>query len=175
MKNLIKTLLVVAVIGVALASTSAVFAQTTSPENSLPGNSTGGVSGDAMGYGRRSGNQVYQLSEAQDGLLHDAIITAFAETLGLSADEVNLRLADGETMSEIALSTGMTYDEFTILLNEIHEQVVDQAVMDGTLTQEQAKLYWSRETRAAGTFGLNDGRSMMEQRLFGTNACPYDN
>ena len=87
---------------------------------------------------------------------------------------INERLADGETMSEIALSTGMSYDEFIVLLNEIHEQVIDQVVGDGVMTQDQARLYLAREARTGGMFGLNDGRStMMGQGLYGTNDCPY--
>jgi hypothetical protein len=168
MKNLFKTLAIVAVIGIALASTSSVFAQATSP-----GNSTGSTVGGAMGNGRRGGNQGYQASETQDGILHDALITAFAEALGLTVDEVNTRLADGETMSEIALSTGMTYDEFVVLLNEIHEQVMDQAVMDGTMTQTQAGVFLGRKARTGGMFGLNIDRGMMGQGLYGTNDCPY--
>lgn len=167
MKNLFKTLAIVAVIGIALASTSAVFAQGTTP-----GNSSGSTTGGAMGNGRRGGNQGYQASETQDGILHDALITAFAEALGLTVDEVNTRLADGETMSEIALSTGMTYDEFVVLLNEIHEQVRDQAVMDGTMTQTQARIFFAREAHSGGMFGLNINRGM-GQGLYGTNDCPY--
>lgn len=168
MKNLFKAIAIVAVIGIALASTSAVFAQATTP-----GNSTGSTVGGAMGNGRRGGNQGYQASETQDGILHDALVTAFAEALGLTVDEVNARLADGETLSEIALSTGMTFDEFVVLFNEIHEGVKDQAIMDGTLTQTQARFSFAREARAAGIFGWNDGRGMMGQGLYGTNDCPY--
>jgi hypothetical protein len=174
MKKVFKSLVVVAVLVVALASTSAVFAQTTSPGSSNPGNPTGSASAGAMGNGRRGGYQVNPLNETQDGILHDEMVAAFAEALGLTVDEINERLADGETMSEIALSTGMNYDEFIVLLNEIHEQVIDQVVGDGVMTQDQARLYLAREARAGGMFGLNDGRStMMGQGLYGTNDCPY--
>jgi hypothetical protein len=164
MKNLIKTLAIVAVIGIALASTSSVFAQATPPGNSN--------SGGSNGNGRRGGSQTYQADGTQDGIVHDALITAFAEALGLSVDEVETRLADGETMSEIALSTGMTLDEFRVLLNEIHELVIDQGIMAGTMAQIQARVNFARETRAAGMFGLNDW-SGMGRGLYGTNDCPY--
>ena len=170
MKNLFKTLAIVAVIGIALVSTSSVFAQA-----NTPGGSTGNSAGGGMGNGRRGGSQTYQASETQDGVVHDALISAFAEALGLTVDEVNTRLADGETMSEIALSTGMTYDEFRVLLNEIHELVIDQAVMAGTMTQTQARVYFAREARVGGMFGLNveRGTGMMGQGLYGTGDCPY--
>lgn len=174
MKNLFKAIAIVAVIGIALASTSAVFAQTTSPGSSVPGHSTDTTFGGNMGNGRRGGNQGYQAYETQDGILHDALVTAFADALGLSVDDVNARLADGETLSEIALSTGMTFDEFVVLFNEIHERVKDQAIMDGTLTQTQARFTFAHEAQAAGIFGWNDGRGMMGQGLYGTNDCPYD-
>ena len=170
MKNLFKTLAIVAVIGIALASTSSVFAQTT-PN----GGSTGSFGGGAMGNGRRGGSQTYQGTGTQDGIVHDALISAFADALGLTVDELNTRLADGETMSEIALSTGMTYDEFRVLLNEIHELVIDQAVMDGIMTQTQARIYLAQEARIGGMFGLNveRGTGMRGQGLYGTGDCPY--
>ena len=170
MKNLFKTLAIVAVIGIALASTSSVFAQTTSN-----GGSTGSFGGGAMGNGRRGGSQGNQTYAPQDGIVHDALISAFADALGLTVDELNTRLADGETMSEIALSTGMTYDEFRVLLNEIHELVIDQAVMDGIMTQTQARIYLAQEARIGGMFGLNveRGTGMRGQGVYGTGDCPY--
>lgn len=175
MKKVLKSLVIVAVLMVALASTSAVFAQTTSPGGSLPGNSTSDAYGGTMGNGRRGGHQGYQTYASQDSIVHDALIGAFTDALGLTVDDVNARLADGETMSEIAVSTGMTYDEFVVLLNEIHEQVIDQAAADGVLFQEQARLYFAQEARAGGMFGLNveRGSGMMGQGLYGTNDCPY--
>ena len=170
MKNLFKALAIVAVIGVALASTSAVFAQ-----GNTPGTSTGNFAGGTMGGGRRGGSQGYQAYGTQDGIVHDALVTAFADALGLSIDEVNARLADGETLSDIALSTGMTYDEFVVLFNDIHEQVIDQAATDGLLIQEQARLYFAQEASAGGMFGLNveRGTGMMGQGLYGTGDCSY--
>jgi uncharacterized protein YidB (DUF937 family) len=130
-----------------------------------------------MGDGRRGGSQGYQAYGTQDGIVHDALVTSFADVLGLSIDEVNARLADGETLSDIALSTGMTYDEFVVLFNDIHEQVIDQAAADGLLIQEQARLYFAQETRAGGMFGLNveRGTGMMGQGLYGTGDCSYIN
>ena len=171
MKNLFKALAIVAVIGVALASTSAVFAQ-----GNTPGGSTSNFVGGTMGGGRRGGSQGYQTYATQDGIVHDALVTAFADALGLSIDEVNARLADGETLSDIALSTGMTYDEFVVLFDDIHEQVIDQAAADGLLIQEQARLYFAQEARSGGMFGLNveqRGTGMMGQGLYGTGDCPY--
>ena len=170
MKNLFKALAIVAVIGVALASTSAVFAQ-----GNIPGTSTSNFAGGKMGDGRRGGSQGYQAYETQDGIVHDALVNAFADALGLSIDEVNTRLANGETLSDIALSTGMTYDEFVVLFNDIHEQVIDQAVADGLLIQEQARLYFAQEARSGGMFGLNveRGTGMTGQGLYGTGDCPY--
>ena len=170
MKNLFKALAIVAVIGIALASTSAVFAQTT------PNGGSTGSFGGGMGNGRRGGNQGTPAYASQDGIVHDALISAFADALGLPVDELNTRLAAGETMSEIAISTGMTYDEFVVLLNEIHEQVIDQAAADGLLIQQQTRLYFAQESRVGGMFGLNveqRGTGMMGQGLYGTGDCPY--
>ena len=172
MKKVFKSFVIVAVLVVAMVSTSAVFAQTTSPGGSRPGNSTSDANSGGMGNGHRGSNQ-----GSQDGPIHDALISAFAEALGLTIDEINALLADGETMSEIAISTGMTYDEFVVLLNEIHEQIIGQAEADGIQIQEQARLYFAQQSRVGGMFGLHfeRGTGMRGQGLFGTNDCPYYN
>jgi hypothetical protein len=38
----------------------------------------------------------------QNGFLHDEMIAAFAEKLGLTVEELNARTAGGETFAEIA-------------------------------------------------------------------------
>jgi hypothetical protein len=72
------------------------------------------------------------------GLLHDYMVQAFADALGLRPDELEARLADGETMSAIALAEGLSLEEFQSLWAETREQALAAAVEDGVLTREQA-------------------------------------
>ncbi|MBL8046819.1 MAG: hypothetical protein JNL09_09770, partial [Anaerolineales bacterium] len=49
-------------------------------------------------------------------LMHDEMVTAFAEALDLDVATLNERLAAGETMRQIALAEGLTADEFLAVM-----------------------------------------------------------
>ena len=128
----------------------------------------------------RDGKLGENLAGTQDGLLHDAMIAAFAEALDLSVDELNTRLSEGETMAEIALSTEMTIEDFRTLMLDVRAQVLDQAVADGTLTQEQADWLKSRGAGRGNAAGLRGngirrgGLRGSRQGMFDRGECPYD-
>lgn len=73
-------------------------------------------------------------------LLHDEMLAAYAEELGISVTDLEARLEAGETMRDVALSTGLTWEEFRTVRVAVREAVVAQALEDGTITQEQADL-----------------------------------
>lgn len=76
--------------------------------------------------------------------MHDALLEAFAARLNLTVEDVTARLEAGETHTQIAESKGVSGDAYTALWKEIHIQVIDQAVTDGKLTQEQADAIKTR-------------------------------
>jgi polyhydroxyalkanoate synthesis regulator phasin len=80
----------------------------------------------------------------QDSWMHDELLKAFAAKVGLTVDEVTTRLEAGETHTQIAESKGITGDAYTTLWKAIHTQVIDQAVIDGKLTQAQADAIKAR-------------------------------
>ncbi len=158
MKKLVLSLVIVAVIAVAFGTASSVYAQSTTPQ--APANGTGygynagarGVRGGMMGQTAVAGTQ--------DGLLHDEMIAVLSDKLGISVDDLNARLADGETLSQIAISEGLTIDEFIALRTEVRSQVISAAVADGTLTQEQADWMSTRGAgRTAGGRGMDARKS----------------
>ena len=93
-------------------------------------------------------------------MLHDTFITAFSVEFDIDAEDLEARLDQGETMAEIALSTGLTLDEFKALVEEIRTAVLDQAVADGVITQEQAERIASRAA-AMNRFADRDQRADM--------------
>ena len=106
----------------------------------------------------------------QTGILHDAMIEYLASKLGVSVDELNTRLAAGETMYQIALSEGLTQDEFTTLMDEARDSAIDQAVSDGTITQAQTDLMKSNDNMMAS--GSGSRRSGGAYRgMNGTGVC----
>ena len=173
MKKYVTAVLLVAVVAVAFGAAGLVHAQTLTPQAPVPGSGFG--YGQGMGRGARGGMMGSRsLAGTQDGLLHDEMITIFAEKLGLSVDTLNTRLAAGETMSAIALSTGMTIEEFQTLMIDVRSQALDQAVTAGTLTLAQADFM---KTRGHGQMmGTGTGRGVRGAGMgqFSNPDCPYN-
>ena len=170
MNKWLKSFIVLAVAVIALGSVSAVFAQANTPQGISPG-----VGFENGRGGRRGGRFGVEGVAPGDGLLHDALIAAFAEELDLSIDALEEKLAAGETMAAIAFENGLTFDEFRVLMADVRAAALDQAVADGTLTQEQADWLKTRGAgmgQANGSGGRGRGRG---QGGIGTGECPYGN
>ena len=101
------------------------------------------------------------------GPLHTFMVTEFAKKLNLNANDINTRLAAGETMYSIALSAGVTVEEFPALMTEVRSNALDAAVAANVITQEQADFMKSRGfgqggngsclNGGTGPNGLNNG------------------
>jgi len=91
------------------------------------------------------------------GPMHTYVIEAFAEKLGLSADEVDDRLDQGESMYQIALAEGIDEDQIASFMTEIHTTAFTNAVADGVLTEEQADWMLQRmQSRFDSGYGLGN-------------------
>ncbi len=84
--------------------------------------------------------------------VHDLMMEAYATELGISVEDLNARTEAGERLSQIALSTGLTIEEFWTLKTEVHASVVEQALAEGLITQAQADLMLQ-----AGSRQMNGG------------------
>jgi hypothetical protein len=167
MKKFVVTLMVVAVVIFALGSVGVAYAQ--SPTQT-PGTGTGWMGGRGLRSGLGSAN-----TAAGEGILHDYMIAAYAEKLNIPVADLEARHDSGETMAQIALSEGLTIDQFRTLMVEVRTQAINQAVADGTLTQEQAN--WM-QTRGAGQMAggqMGNGRGMRGggQGQYANPDCPY--
>jgi len=163
MKKFAVTIMVVAVVVFALGTVGVAYAQA-----STPGTGTGFGSG-LGGRGGHGGVGAGNIT-AGEGILHDYLIAAYAEKLNIPVADLEARLNQGETMSEIAVSTGLTVDQFRTLMVEVRSQAIDQAVADGTLTQAQAD--WMKQ-RGAGQMGNVRGIRGGVQGQFANPDCPY--
>jgi hypothetical protein len=181
MKKFMKSFVIVAVVVIALGSTTAVFAQSGTAQGSATvlANGRGGWGG----RGSRSGVMQQDQLQLEDELLHDEIISAFEVALGIPADELNARLDAGETLMQIVISTGLDFEAAQALIDEVHAQVLAQAVLDGIITQEQAdwlitrlggQAYMGGANGAGNDFGMrNSGMRGSGQSFYGTGECPY--
>ena len=169
MKKFVVTLMVVAVVVFALSVAGVAYAQ--SPTQT-PGIGTG-----RMG-GRGSQNGLGGVSATVgDGILHDYMIAAYAEALDIPAADLEARLDSGETMAQIAISTGLTLEQFRTLMVDVRTQAIDQALADGVLTQAQAdwlKLHGAGQM-AGGQMGNGSGMRGGGQGQFANPNCPYYN
>jgi hypothetical protein len=112
------------------------------------------------GYGRMGGREGYGgmrsgLSDGETGPYHEAMLETFADELGLTVEQIQNRLEAGETMWQIAESIGISAEEFGDIMQQARTKKLEQAVEEGTLTQEQADAMGSR-MQGRG-FGLGYG------------------
>ena len=171
MKKLTVTIMVVTVVVLALGAAGVAYAQTANQ-----GVGTGSGSGWMGGRGSRGGMGAGNMGTG-DGILHDYMIAALAEELNIPVADLEARLEQGETMAQIAVSTGLTIDQFRTLMVEARTQAIEQAVADGTLTQEQADWMSQRGAgqMAGGQMGNGRGMSGAGQGQFANLDCPYNN
>lgn len=167
MKKIVVVLLVVAVAVVALGAVGLVYAQAPVYGSGYGyGLMGGGMHGGRFGYSEYAGSG--------EGVMHEAMIAAFANELGLSVEELETRLAAGESMADVAFAQGLTVEEFRTLMINARAQAVAQAVADGTLTQEQAD--WMAQRGGGRMFGAGGGQGMhgAGQGQFSNPDCPYN-
>ncbi len=143
-KTLVIALIVAAAVG--LVAAGAAFAQGNQPP--VRTSNPGGDFGHMGGYGPMMG------ADGDEGPMHDAMVEAFADALGIPADELESRHDAGESMYDIALSEGFTADEFYAIMADARSAALEAAVADGTMTQEQAD--WMN-SRGAGHGGYGAG------------------
>jgi hypothetical protein len=95
------------------------------------------------------------------GVLHDYLVSAFAKAVGLTVEEVDTQLANGETPKEIAIAQGTAEADLPALWSQVHQAALDQAVADGAITQAQADRMLQQINEYSGPgfgpgFGLKD-------------------
>jgi hypothetical protein len=90
------------------------------------------------------------------GVMHDYMISAFASAVGLTVDEVNTRLSNGETPTQIAIAQGKTEADLPALWTQVRQEALNKAVADGVITQAQADVMLQHMNNYAGP-GLGPG------------------
>lgn len=138
-------LAVVAVLAV-LAVATVVSAQTPQPQSTPQPGTPGYERGGMMGRGIMRGG----LSADDDSPLHDAMVAALAQKLGLTASELQARLDKGETMWQIAESKGVTAEQFKAWMVDARNAAIDAAVKAGTITQQQGDWMKQRGQKMPG-------------------------
>ena len=172
MNKIVISIVVLALAAAVFATTGSVFAQSPTPATPVPG--SGNAFGNMNSRGSRGGGMgagyAGSMAGTQSGLLRADMAAVYAEALGISVDDLNARLAQGETLSQIAAASGLSAEEFSALMAQARTQALDQAVQAGSLTQTQAD--WMKQRGA----GIGAGRVGARGTGLGLNAnpdCPY--
>lgn len=171
-KALVASLVLVAAV-FTLGSVSNVYASSENPSTAANTANYGfGGNGGMMGAG---------IGGTQQGLLHDEMVSVVAEKLGISVDDLNARITNGETLYTIALAEGLTADEVQTLMLDARTQAIDLAVANGDITQAQADLMKTRSSMmgtgtgsangATGTRGMMGGARGGNRTGNGTGVC----
>ena len=154
MKKITLLVLALSLVGViAFGAVSDVSAEEISPL--YPGNGRGnGRSGGGTGTGIPM-----DMNINMDGMLDDYMAQYFADTFEIEVEVLKDRVAGGETLGEIGLSLGLDAQAIYDLQVEARTAALNQAVVDGLLTAEQAEWMLSRlDNRQAGVnAGICDG------------------
>ena len=114
---------------------------------------------------------------AGDNFLQDTMMASLADALGLTPEELIARHDAGETLWDIAEEQGLSVEEIQDLMLTARSTALDQAVVDGTITQEQADWMldhmsqgWENGTAECDGSGIN--QSGFQGRGLGNNARP---
>lgn len=154
----------VLVLALAAGASGLAFAQTQPPEaapEAVPQDYPMGArmrsapGGMAQMMGRMMSQQGMGVSGMGDcllgepGLMHEYMVSAWAEGLGLDAADLQSRLDDGERMVDIAASLGFSFEQIKELMLEVKTAAFEQAVEDGIIAPEQAELMQQRMERSS--------------------------
>ncbi len=88
-----------------------------------------------------------------EGWMHEEMIAAFAEKFDMTPADLEARLEKGDKLWQVAEEKGMTTEEFFTLHQQVRSDLIDQAVKDGKITQEQADWMKTRMGNRADRMG----------------------
>jgi len=144
--GLLAALLIVGVVGVSVVS-----AQEPPPTEPDESEDPCGSDGGDHGPGGFGGGLLW----ARGG--EWAVFDAAAEALGLTPEELFTELHDGRSLAEVAEAQGVDLEMVQEAQHEAQQAAIEQAVEDGTLTQEQADRMLERLEQDHAPMGARPG------------------
>ncbi len=108
-----------------------------------------------VGNGRSAG-----VAGVGEGLLHDYMVKALAEALGLSPSDFEARVEAGKTAYQIALDQGFAADQIPALMLSARLKALEAAVSDKVITQAQADWLKTRMARMGQGNGFGTRQPM---------------
>jgi hypothetical protein len=133
MKKLIVASVVV-VVAISAVGTGVAAAQ--APQPTTPG---GG-----QGFGRGFGPMQFGGGNEAEGPMHEYMLNAMANALGITPADFEARRDAGETFYQIASDLGISAGSVPSLLSSARSQALEAAASDGVISPDQAEWLKSR-------------------------------
>jgi hypothetical protein len=92
------------------------------------------------------------------------------DVLGLSVDEINAKLASGETFYTIALSLGYATDQLPALMDTVRDKAIELALAAGAISVDQSSFLLGNQY-GGNTYGNGAGTASMFSTGDGTGIC----
>ena len=103
--------------------------------------------GGGQGFGRGFGPMGFAGEGGAEGPMHEYMINALADALGMTPADFESRHDAGETAYQMASNLGVSAESIPALLSDARGKALEAAAADGVIPQEQAE--WMKP-RAAG-------------------------
>ncbi|MHC1772586.1 MAG: hypothetical protein AB9907_12830 [Flexilinea sp.] len=131
-----------------LTITGIVSARPSGPNSNNSGTMPGYGMGNSLNQNNSTANPVYQnnrmgqtgIAQTGNGIFHDEMISLFAEKLGISEEDLNTRIENGSTMSQIADEQGLTTEEFQNTMSEIRTEVFGDSTNSGMNNRQENRI-----------------------------------
>ncbi len=111
--------------------------------------------GDQHVYGPMHGYGGHLGLEDDEQSMMTLMIDAVANETGLSPEDIENRLYDGERLYEIALDSGISEETYFDLMVDVREGYLAEAFEDGWITEEQYD--WMTDHMADESFETHEG------------------
>jgi hypothetical protein len=151
-KNMKKLIAASIVVVVAIAAVGIGIAAAQSPQPPTPG---GG-----QGFGRGFGPMHLADGDGAEGPMHEYMVNAMADALGITPADFEARHDAGETAYQMASNLGIPADSIPSLLRDARAKAMNAAAADGVISQEQAEWMKSRAARMGFGNCLGTGNPM---------------
>ena len=124
----------------------------------------------AQGYGPGGNGTNAGTGIPMEVTLSNYMPAAMADVLGLGVDDINARLASGETFYTIALSLGYSTDQLPALMTSVREKAIELATAAGTISPDQSSFLLGNQY-GGNARGYGAGTANMYNAGNGTGIC----
>jgi hypothetical protein len=136
--------------------------------------SQGGMMQQPMNPGQMMGHMMQGQGMMGQGMMALSLHEELADLLGATSDELYTLRQGGKTFSEIIDELGGNLESITSQLVQSRNDMIDQALSSGTITQVQAERMKARSSMVVtAILNRNMGAGFSTMNIMGIMLCPH--